>query len=405
MKRIGLLLIIFLLSLIFLTGCWDRRELNELAIVTAAGIDKVGNQYEVTVQLVNPSEVAPQKKGGGGGGQVAVTTYQAKGDTLFKAIRRISTIAPRQLYFSHLQMLVIGEKVAKDGIRKVLDLFSRNYQVRTDFYIAITSEKKASDILKILTPVEKTPSQNMYTKLETSNKIWAATGTKKLDELISDLIAKGKDPVLTRIKIIGSEKQGNIQDNLKAIDSPARLEYYGVGVFKEDQLVGWLNEDETKGWNYLRNGGVKGTVVEFPCPKKEKAKANVELIRTKTETKGRVKNGKPIIDVTFRAEGNVGEVQCEDLDLTQTKTIHDLEKRTEQDIRGKIEKALKKARKLEADIFGFGEIIHRADPRSWKKMKNHWREQKFADTAVHVYVKVYIRRVGSVNNSFLKKME
>ena len=36
--------VLLILSL-FLTGCWDRRELNELGITMALGIDKVEDAY------------------------------------------------------------------------------------------------------------------------------------------------------------------------------------------------------------------------------------------------------------------------------------------------------------------------------------------------------------------------
>ncbi|UZM97818.1 hypothetical protein OL548_22945 [Lysinibacillus sp. MHQ-1] len=53
-KTICLLCILTLL----LSGCWSKRELNELAIVVALGIDKVEDEFEITVQIVDPSEVS-----------------------------------------------------------------------------------------------------------------------------------------------------------------------------------------------------------------------------------------------------------------------------------------------------------------------------------------------------------
>ena len=56
MRRISL--IFMLLNLIILiNGCWDIREINELGLVTAVGIDKAEgqNKYSITVQIANPS--------------------------------------------------------------------------------------------------------------------------------------------------------------------------------------------------------------------------------------------------------------------------------------------------------------------------------------------------------------
>lgn len=399
MKKKWLITLTLLITLIPLTGCWDRNELNELGIVVGLGIDKIGKQYESTIQLVNTGEVAAQK---GGSGRAAASVYHERGDTLFQIHRRMSTESPRKLYFSHLQILVIGEKVAKEGIDKVLDLLSRNYQVRTDFYVVVAKGVKASDVLSILTPVEKIPAQNLFSKLETSDKQWAATGIMKLDELINDLTAKGKDAVLTGIGVTGNKKAGGDRKNVEAIDAKAKLKYYGMAIFKWDKMVGWLNENESKGVNYVRPGHVKSTLINIPCTKG--SKIGIELIRSNTKMKGSFKNGKPVIDVDLRAEGNVGEVQCK-MDITKPKTIQMLEKRAEKAITQKIEEAVKKSKKLQADVMGFGEALHRADPKAWKKIEKTWREKELQETEVRTHIDLKIRRVGTVTNSFIKEME
>lgn len=72
----------------------------------------------------------------------------------------------------------------------------------------------------------------------------------------------------------------------------------------------------------------------------------------------------------MQVEANVGEVECNDLDLTQVGTIYDIEKKEEEKIEEIMKMAVRKAQKsYKADIFGFGEAIHRADPRTWKSIK------------------------------------
>ncbi len=53
---------LFLLGslLFFFTGCYNYRELNQLAITSAIGIDKTEDGYKVTVQVINT-----QKQGSG----------------------------------------------------------------------------------------------------------------------------------------------------------------------------------------------------------------------------------------------------------------------------------------------------------------------------------------------------
>jgi len=397
MIRHAALFFVMLTLLLFATGCWSRRELNELAIVTGIAIDKMDNKYRVSAQVVDPGEAAG-KKGAGGGAPVRL--YEASGDTVIEAIRRMTTVTPRQLYFSHLRIFVLGEELAREGIGKTLDVFSRDQQTRTDFYIVVSRGTAAKEILSILTPLEKNPSTKMFTSLEVSEKTWAPTVAIQLDVLISDIVNEGKQPVLTGIHIKGNPTMGKGKENLETIEAAANLQYGGIAVFKKDRLIGWLNEEESKGFSDLTNR-LKSTVIEIACGKNEKM--GIEVIRSKTKVKGKVKDGKPEIEVTIRAEANIADVACK-IDLMKSKTLYNLEKEMERRVKINAERTLSKAKKLNSDILGFGEAIHRADPQYWQTAKKDWDKQ-FPSLPVHIKVDVKIRHLGTIGESFLNKMK
>ncbi|WP_286229794.1 Ger(x)C family spore germination protein [Neobacillus mesonae] len=399
MKRI--LLIFCSISLLFLlTGCWNRKELNELAIVVGLAIDKIDDEYLITVQVVNPGQIAAKE---GGDGKVPVVVYQDKGDTFFEAIRRITTVSPRKLYFSHLRFLVYGEELAKEGIGESIDSLTRDQELRTDFYITVAKGRRGGDILKVLTELEKIPVNQLYDSLEASQKAWAPTITITLDQLISELISDGMDAKLTGIIITGDETEGEALENVQRTVPRTRLKYQDIGIFKGDRLVGWLNEAESKGLNEAL-GNVKSTVIEVPCP--EKGIAAIELVRTKSDIKTVLLKDKPKGVVQYEAEANVGNVQCRTLDLTNPQTIRDLEIKTENDIKRNIRAALKLSQKdFNADIFGFGEALHRSNPDYWKKIKNNWKPQYYKNLPVDLNIKVKIRRIGTIKNSPYNKIQ
>ncbi len=62
MKQKTAFLFLMLTLVLLLTGCWNRRELNELAIAVGMGIDKHGDQFRVSVQVVDPGEAASKKR-------------------------------------------------------------------------------------------------------------------------------------------------------------------------------------------------------------------------------------------------------------------------------------------------------------------------------------------------------
>lgn len=399
MKRKWIVLGMLVLVLTMNAGCWSRRELNELAIEVAIGFDKSGDKYRITSQVVDPGEVAAKE---GGSGRSPVITYQTTADTPFEARRKMTTMSPRKIYSAHIRMVVIGEELARDGIAKFLDFLSRENEHRADFFIVVAKGTSAENVLKILTPLEKIPANELFDSLKTSERVWAPTSGVRLHDLISDLVSKGKHPVLTGLKVRGIQEIGESKKNIEDMDTPTKLQYTGLGVFKNDKLVGWLNETESKGYNYIMDN-VKSTVGHIRCPKG--GKVVLEVIRSKAVLKGKVKNGEPEADVEIRLEANVGEVECKDLDLTKTKTIFEIEAGSAEKIKEFAETTIKKAqKKYKADIFGFGEAIRRADPKFWKRIEKNW-DREFPDLPVHVKVDFKIRRTGTVSQSFLKDLE
>ncbi|WP_318503543.1 Ger(x)C family spore germination protein [Bacillus sp. T3] len=396
MKKVFILLMM-ILSILLSTGCWNRRELNEIALVVALSIDKSKEGYELTAQVVEPSEIASQK---GGSGRTPVTTYTEKGDYLFEAIRRMTTVTPRKLYFSHLQMLVLGEEIAKEGIAESLEIFTRDPEFRKDFYIAVSKDVKAKDVLQNLTSIEKIPANKLHSSLETSEKAWAPTVAIQMDELISDLTNEGKNAVLTGISVTGKVDKGSSLGNVTRIEPYARLKYKGVAVFKSDKLIGWLNEKESKGYNYITDN-VTNTVGDIPCPGNKNIV--LEIIRSKSKVTGKVVNGHPEIHVEIFGEANVGEVACK-IDLTKPESIKKLEESVDKVNSEILATSINKAKELKADIFGFGEVIHRADPKAWKTLKNDWN-QHFVELKVTTHSTFKIRRTGVSNQSFLNNIK
>lgn len=56
----------------------------------------------------------------------------------------------------------------------------------------------------------------------------------------------------------------------------------------------------------------------------------------------------------------------------------------------------------QADVLGFGEAIHRANPTEWRKIKDDW-QTIYPEVEVNVKVNVYTRGLGTLQNSKLKE--
>ncbi|KKI90065.1 spore gernimation protein GerC [Bacillus sp. SA1-12] len=396
MKKIIRIFAILMLILSLLTGCWSRKELNELAIATALGIDKTEDGYLISIQILNPGELA----GKSSSGRTEVVRFMKRGETVFEALRKISMDAPRKIYVAHLREVIFGEEIAKEGIGKALDFISRDHEMRTDFYITVAKGSTASDILNVQTALEKVPANKLFSALENSEKNWAATKSVKLDELINSIVSKGKEPVLTGIYVYNDPEAGSDIKNVQNVSPKTGLKIDSLAVFDNDKLIGWLNLDESKGFNYITDN-VKSTVVKVPM---EDGSISIETIRSKTKVKGKMVNGKPKINITINTEGNVGDVESK-FDLSKPQNIDELNEKYQNDIKNKVETVIKKVQEdYQCDIFGFGEVIHRADPKAWKQLQKNWDEE-FAELAVTVKVNADVRRLGTITESFQKEAE
>ncbi|MFC5405275.1 Ger(x)C family spore germination protein [Cohnella soli] len=399
MRRKLIVLLASFIALSTMTGCWNRRELDELAIAVAFGIDKADNgRFLVSAQVVDPSEVAAKR---GGGTRTPVVLYQTTGRTIFEALRKMTTGAPRKIYTSHLRILVIQEQLAREGIRKVLDFLSRNHELRSDFFVVVAKGERAENVLKITTHLESIPANLMFSSLKTSHKVWAPTVGVTLGKLIDDIVREGQQPVITGLEIIGEQKAGENKKNAEEISPPVQLKYSGLGVFSEDRLVGWLNETESKAYNFIQNY-VKSTVGVIECPRGD-GDLSLELMNSKTKVTGHLRNGKPYVNIAMRLEANIGEVGCA-IDLTKPDTITEVEKIGGDKVRKFAEETVRKVQeKYGADIFGFGEVMHRSHPRYWKKASKDW-EHIFRELQVNVTVDVKIRHIGTESQSFIEQI-
>lgn len=391
---------LFIFSLIFLililSGCWSKRELNELALVAALGIDLVDDEYVISAQVIDPSQVSSKQSASG---QAPVVTYHAQGKTVFEAIRKILASSPRKLYFAHLQLVVIGEELALNGLRDTVDFLGRDQEIRNDFTVIVSQQATAKDVLNVLTPIEKIPANKMLNSLKVMQDAWGSTLEVDIEDLVTKLGVNDQYFVLSAIEVLGDKSLGIDQTNVERIETPVMLKFTGLAIFKEDKLLGYLDEYDSKSLNYLNNH-IKSTIEIISCP--SKGELSTEITQSKAKTKGVIIDGKPTIQINMNVVQNVAEVNC-DIDLTTLKKIDWINNQTEEHIQKNVEQVLNTLQEnYQADVLGFGEAIHRADPTLWEKIKDDW-QTIYPEVEVNVKVNVNTQGLGTMQNSKVKE--
>ncbi|WP_405155153.1 Ger(x)C family spore germination protein [Paenibacillus sp. FSL K6-0108] len=392
------LILSFAVLLPLLTGCWDRQELNELGIMLGLGVDKDGEMIKVTAQVVVPNEVS-SKSGGGKG--TPVTQYQASAPTLFEAIQKLTQSSPRRIFMAHIRVMVIGEEYArKVGIYDVTEALMREPTVRPDYYVMVARNTTAAKVLDVLTPLENLPAEKLFNSLDVSSKIWSPTTTVTGDQLMEYMITPGIQPVITGVEIVGPQEKSGSKDNISTIHSPASLNSTGLSVFKKDKLIGWLTEDESKGYNYIRNN-VKSTIGHLPCRKG--GNVTFKTLRSTTKRKAKVVAGQPVISIKIKNVSSIGAVEC-GIKIGSMDVLKELERDSEERLMDLMQESVKSVqRKFHVDIFGFGQEVYHADPKFFKKVEKDW-DNYLENLDVHYDVNVQIKRVGTLDDSFKNEL-
>lgn len=391
---------LLLVGLAVLPGCWSKKELNELAVVMALGIDLDREGYAVSAQVMNSSEVGSQQRSSMGSSPAI--TYKTVGKTVPDALQRMLEVTPRMLYLSHVRVLVFGEEMARKGVSDALDFISRNRQLRTDFYLLVAKGMKAEDILQVVTPFEHIPANSLYSSILVSNKKSAAMGKVTLRQFITEMDRSGSNPILSGVEIQGPRQTGRELDNMKRIKPNTILKHAGLAVFVKDRLVGWLEESGSKSVNYVLNK-VEMTVGNVPCP--EGGVVGVEIADSKSAIDVKLApDGRPEFGIRLKLEANINAMQC-NLDLSKPSNLEEIEDKLARTLTTNVEHNIQEVqRKYGADIFGLGEALHREYPKVWNKYRGHW-EDSFRTMKVRVHSEVKIRRIGSIIQPERREME
>ena len=374
------LIIITLFILLISSGCYNYKEINDMAIVSSIGIDKdnKNDKYIVSAQIMNSKESEDSEDS-------QITVYTKEGDTVHEALRNITLKSPRKLYGNHLSKIVLSEEVAKEGIDNILDTFNRVTEVRNEFIITIVKEDKASDVLKVLTTTESIPAEYVKLSLKIADKTSGLTYATKLDEFISLYLKKGIDPVVPVLKIDKKEKKGTTINNITTTNPISKIVIEDLAVTNKGKLETYLKNEEVIGYNFLRNQ-IQKMIIPVKCDD-ENNYASISILKNKTKSSAEKKDNKYIINFNINSEAIITEYNCRK-DLTDEKVIKELEKDTEKKIKRYIKKSLNKQKETKGKFLGLERIIYLDYP----KYKNE-------DYSVKYNVKVNLVRKGEIRNS------
>lgn len=384
MKKIILILLAFTL-----TGCWNYTELNNLAITTGFAIDLIDDEFEVTILISN----SQKKSSTDSQTSASSAVYSGKGKTIFEAIKDTSMAVSKQIYLSHIEVLVLSEEVAKTKTKEVIDFFFRYPQTRNEFLMVIAENCKAKDTFEVTTPLETFPSQNISKNLEITNMLQGYTYTVTFNEFVRAIIEEGKNPVLPTISIIGNIEEGNKDENIEQNKPQTYLKLGMMAIFNGFNLIDISNKDQSKGINLI-DDKVKTTLISNEY---KDGHVVIELLNSKSDISVEIKDDKPKVKIKIKANGSIEEV-AGNIDIEKIEEIDSIKKASEEEIKRMVSEAIKLAKESKTDIFGFGNLIYKKDYKFWKKIEEKWQSEMLSETEVEIEVTLDLKTKGKIDS-------
>ncbi len=332
--------IIILISL-FLTGCYDNVELNNLAIITGIGIDYKDDNFYLTYEILNDIKTDEN---------TAMLSYTVSGEgkTISEAFINTNYKVGKKPYFAHLKIALFSESLVNGKLDQITDYLLRDTDIRDEFIAIVTKDVSPEEILSHNNkniPVISDFITNLIDNEKYNNNL---AMTENYQKVLAKLVSKNYDIVLSTITIN--------PDNEISLDN--------FIIFNGYNYKATLTKEESSLYNLLTTSIF---ALEFS---KDYDKGNVTISLNYSGTDINVTKDEIIINTNL--EGKIVE-NVANINLADQKSYKKLNEDFGLLIKEDITNFIKTLQNNKSDIIGFQEIYYK---KTRKQNKNLWQNAK-----------------------------
>ena len=396
-KRLLGCIFIMIISLL-VSGCWDRRELEDRHYVLAVAIDRgdqgLGSEekdvarvetfaqpygtkrYRLSFQILGlmPSSSIVN----GPQGEELTYIISNTGESMFEMLRDMLGQIDQPFWFEHMQVIIISEAaVRQGGLQPMIDLFRRDTEMRSTTKLIMTSGE-ARSLLEYQPPSGEPGGIFIANSLRLYKKNPHVPGWHTdVGDLAKSVDNKGT-VLLARIELA---------DKI--------IKLGGMAVFKNGKFAGYVDEYVTQGGKFV-SGIEKSAIITVECPEHHGKIIAFELFRHNTKLTPHVDGEKIYYTLDIAMRGNVGETQCGlTHDLMDATVIHQIEELVAEEVKRNVLYTLHTYQELHVDASVFGAKLQAHEPATWEKVKDSWNDEIFPTITLAVSVNVVVESIGA----------
>jgi Ger(x)C family germination protein len=405
--RYRLILLILTVGLfLFMTGCGKGKETDQVAYITALGIDKAGqDKIKITYQILIP-RAAGGIQGVGQqipGGPSVISSIIAVNAT--EAHNLLNTTISRYSNQSHIKSIIVSEELARNGVGDVLGSLFRWREYSSRIFFAVV-RGQAEDFIKMNNPkldylpvkwfeaIELKLGESGYSAATDLHDFYLRLKNPGGSSYASYI---GLNPLTGEDKPISEKIPNDKMDAYLAGDIPRTgtagpAEFAGIAVFAGDKMVGVLDTRETNILRMLQDNFPQGRLVLDDQLQPNKAINLIIRNGNKPKISVDLVDGQEVIKISVFLEGEITSIQS-GINYEKDEYLELLEAEVANVITQEIQEFIRHTQQLGCDVFGFGYYL-RPKFSTYDELVKTNLEDLYKTASVGVKVTVKIRRAG-----------
>lgn len=369
-----------LVFVLFISGCTDFVEPNQLAFVMGTAIDHAENgNIEVSHQIVIPSQLNGSSKEGGSGSSESFIVMSAKGKNVFDATQKIQKEMSRRLMTSHRILIAISEEFFnKNDASNLLDKMGRDPANNQRDIILMIKGDKAKEVLMIKHPMESISSIAAGKELHINRMRKFSTRQYAIDSISEE--SRSLVPILQIINYRLSQKKA---------DPMAVLSGYAV-LNKQLKVNGSLDDLEGSAVAWMSGkASTQGITIPWKDGKGSLSFRLTHLQRQIQSVSGKDPNR---VKIAVKAQAYLIE-NTTGLDMSDVVNIVAVQKYLNEYVQKDLKSTMDKVQRWGSDVFGIGAYLHHHYPAWWRSQKSDW-DENFKHIDITLQTKIHMRSVG-----------
>lgn len=371
--------------LFFPKAFYLEAESDTRAIVTAVGIDKKEDEYEVSGLMVVPSNTSDP-----GSNLYLVST---KGKTVGEAFNQLAYNIGKRVGLAHCDFIVVDDKVLEEDITKTIDFFVRQYNITKRAYL-VNCKDGAKKMLQTALSEKALSTVLLSNLVQKENHSTMGVGSN-IDDMYKKYFSESGVTYLNVFEIekpeneetgggsqssgggegrqsdeqsmgSGSQSGGESQEKIKGTDT--------LLILKNGVKLCQIEDDETMFFE-MYNHTLRSTfmlIENVEDEDKNHANVGIDIVKIKCKNHYYFKDKTPVIKCDISMVVALYEV-CEDMtkieqaDNAKTHIGDNIKSMIKEKLSNGAESILSKSKENNADILEYATLFSKRKNKQWKE--------------------------------------